>query len=224
VRTEIGILIDFSREACAYIKIEKEDWFRLAEYAQHFGAPTRYLDWTSNPLVALFFACSTRKTRISAVWLFQHILYREFWESRTPSHEVAKDIPQRVADLINNKSEIEFPFAYSPYYPDLRMSAQSSYFMVWGTSGKSLNEQLKGKNISLVLTKNIPNLGAKIGDSKVFGYDDFLVQFLIHPQYKRLILRELDLMGINEKTLFPGLDGIGKYVQRKSQCDYYNDS
>jgi len=34
------------------------------------------------------------------------------------------------------------------------------------------------------------------------------------------ILRQFDMMGINEKTLFPGLDGIGRYIEAKYRFDY----
>ncbi|MEV8215817.1 MULTISPECIES: FRG domain-containing protein [Bacteria] len=35
-----------------------DDFFELAVFAQHYGVPTRLLDWTKNPFVASYFACS----------------------------------------------------------------------------------------------------------------------------------------------------------------------
>jgi len=56
-KTEIGSLDSFKKLSFPYLStIPENDWEWMA-LSQHYGLPTRMMDWTTSILVAAFFAC-----------------------------------------------------------------------------------------------------------------------------------------------------------------------
>jgi hypothetical protein len=66
---ERKLLNRFKRFAWSHLNRVQSDWEALF-LARHYELPTRILDWSSNPLVALYFACSpeSESAQEGAVW------------------------------------------------------------------------------------------------------------------------------------------------------------
>jgi hypothetical protein len=47
---------------------EPNDYFGWLFLAQHYGLPTRLLDWSESPLVALYFAVTDQEDRDGCIW------------------------------------------------------------------------------------------------------------------------------------------------------------
>jgi hypothetical protein len=66
---DIDILEDNRRQFVKHCRqfsdfvISEEDYWESLFFAQHHGLKTRLLDWTSNPLVALYFAVNNELTQ-----------------------------------------------------------------------------------------------------------------------------------------------------------------
>lgn len=101
------LLEEFSREALPYLERPINNTWDILAMAQHHGLPTRLLDWSTNPLVALWFAVreNPRKDKNGIVWIYNTSINdsitsttKPFSENRTkifrPTHFTRRIIAQ----------------------------------------------------------------------------------------------------------------------------------
>lgn len=52
-----AMLTEFKNEATKYLRVKPKNDFEWMFLAQYYGVPTKLLDWSTDPLVALFLIC-----------------------------------------------------------------------------------------------------------------------------------------------------------------------
>lgn len=216
--TEIDLLKAFKCDASSIIEQPRTEQHHWLEYAQHYGVPTRLLDWTSNPMAALYFACRDEIKDDGAVWVLHRINYDKY-SRKLNDIDLTYDndtIYDSIVKMIEGVITYNLPILYKPYYIDKRMNAQCSFFLAWGNDTRALEEMIYNEESKMVVREQVGNTRVKSIQQEAA----LLCKLHIHADRKQPILHQLNIIGINEKTLFPGLDGIGRYIERQYRFDY----
>ncbi|MEY4979324.1 MAG: hypothetical protein RLZZ352_1594 [Pseudomonadota bacterium] len=174
-KSEVAIFNEFQRHIPAYSSADTSNLWNVMALAQHHGLPTRLLDWTTNPLVAAYFACEGESDSDSAVWIV--------WGF---DHEDTSPLPA-------NPTDIKQVFCVTPWVISPRIQAQSGEFTA----------HPNGKPISEFLT-----------------HEDRILKIRISREKRVRFLLQLDLIGINRRTLFPDLDGLAQYLRWRTNPDH----
>ena len=157
---------------------------------QHYGLPTRLLDWTESILVAAHFALQGHDDSDAAIYMLS-----PEWLNQAQSKNPIVGIPgdERVRALARNAfallQEEEQHLAVIPNSLDPRMLVQRSRFTIHGTPS-ALEEVAK----------------------------ESMLRCTIPMKSRRILREELIAAGITEGSLFPDLVTLAKDLTSEAMC------
>jgi FRG domain len=173
------------------------DWLALG---QHHGLPTRLLDWTYSPYVALHFATQnmTRYDRDGAVWCIDY----------ARAHELLPDKLRRT--LIDEGADVFTTELLAHASPGLRdLDGYGGDFVLF-VEPPSFDARIVNQYALFSVTAR-PE--AEL-DAWIAAHEELAFRIVIPASLKWEVRDKLDQANVTERVLFPGLDGISRWLAR----------
>ena len=201
VDLERHLLRNFRKYAYQEVSAQDSIW-QLLSIAAHHGLPTRLLDWTYSPFVALHFATEdlSQYDRDGVVWCVNYVTTKAHLPSRLQEmlneeggNVFTAELLKRAASTLNEFDALApeaFPVFFEPPSMDDRIVNQHALFSVMSDRSVRLDEWL-------------------------CRHPDLSHRIIIPADLKWEVRDKLDQANITERVLFPGLDGLSQWLTRQ---------
>jgi FRG domain len=165
-----------------------DDLLSVLALAQHYGVPTRLLDWTRHPYTAAYFAAidalkNGRDGRL-AVWAFDHFpvdqgsIYDWLLERLRLVTAPAADIPN--------------------------LFAQQGAFLLMRDKGVRLTSMFTPQPYDSIITQ-----------AAGFDLSTIFYKFTLPASESSELLRLLSMAGVDASTIWPGYDGVVRAIRER---------
>jgi hypothetical protein len=175
------------------------NWLSLA---QHHGLPTRLLDWSFSPFVALHFATQNFETFSTdgVVWCVDYAAAHRMLPAR-----LQRQLKDQQADVFT----AEMLAREADSLPAFDKLARGKRFVLF-LEPPSLDERIVNQ-FALFSTMSSPTAQM---DAWITAHGKLATKIVIPASLKWEVRDKLDQANINERVLFPGLDGLSRVLKR----------
>jgi hypothetical protein len=198
-RLELALLRNFRKYAHSDATGADSIWDWLA-LGQHRGLPTRLLDWTYSPLVALHFATENTAEfeQDGMVWCVNFV-------------EANKQLPPRLKRILQQEGSDTFTVEMLGAFKSLReFDALGRDPFVVFLEPPAVDRRIMNQ---LALFSLMSSPTAML-DDWLADHPQLCRRVVIPAELKWEIRDKLDQANVNERVLFPGLDGLSRWLTR----------
>jgi len=215
------IIKKFKQNASLYLHQipDENDVFEWLSYIQHYGGPTRLVDFSYSPYIACFFALDDILDHKSSGAAIYCINVSKLWEKIVKKNDIEypqswfRDAGYKTNEIFNEKQFItndnSILFLERKTNHE-RTSIQQGVFLVSLDRNASFHKEL-----FRFMNVNESEKHETITDATS------IIKIKINYSSAIEIMKELLKMNINSETLFPGLEGFSRTLKWKAICNVW---